>query len=277
MTISEKGVSDHYTTRDLGNRILGALRAEGKDLDALTVDDLAPVDEFHIRGRIATEELAEWAGIHAGDLLLDVGCGLGGTCRYLAKTVGCDVVGLDLTEEYCQVAEMLSARVGLAGRTSFRQGSALALPFAEGHFDLVWTEHVQMNISDKAGFYKEISRVLKSGGKLVFHDIFAGADKGILLPVPWASDISCNHLIVVEKLREVLSALGFDELRWEDKTGESVTFFRSVLERVRNRGWAPVGLHLLMGDNTETRFENLLKNLEEDRVRVVQAVMTRSN
>ena len=275
MTTLDVAVSKHYTTHDLGNQILAALKAAGKDLDALTADDLAPVDEFHIGGRTATEELAQLAEVQPGHLLLDVGCGLGGTSRYLAATVGCHVVGLDLTEEYCRVAEMLSARVGFADRTVFRQGSALDLPFDDGHFDVVWTEHVQMNVADKAGFYSEMARVLKPDGRLAFHDIFAGANDGVRFPVPWAADASISHLISVQELQGVLEGAGFARVRWEDRTDASVTFFRSVLERVRTEGWMPVGLHLLMGNDAVAKFENVLRNLEENRVRVVQAVMRR--
>ncbi len=248
MTTSQGKVSEHYTIADLGDRILAALQAAGKDLAALTVDDLASVDEFHIRGRTATEELAQWAEIQPGHALLDVGCGLGGTSRYLAATVGCRTVGLDLTEEYCRVAEMLSARVGLAERTVFQQGSALALPFADARFDVVWTEHVQMNIADKAGFYRELSRVLKPGGQLVFHDIFAGPAGRLHLPTPWAGDGSISHLIAVAELKPLLMDLGFAPVRWEDKRAASAAFFRAVLERLRTEGRPPVGLHLLMGD-----------------------------
>ncbi len=283
-------VSGHYTVPNLGARILAALERAGKNLRKLTPDDLAPVDEFHIRGRAATEELAQWVRIRPDHALLDVGCGLGGTSRYLAGSTGCSVVGVDLTEEYCRVAEMLSARVGLADRTVFRQGSALALPFEDDRFDIVWTEHVQMNIADKAGFYGELRRVLKPGGQLAFHDILAGSggasgsgtedgDRdggGIHLPVPWATEASINHLIRVGELRALLSRCGFEVVRWEDKTKVSISFLRSVQKRVREEGWMPVGLHLLMGDDAATRFANVLRNLEEDRVRVVQAVMRRT-
>lgn len=131
MTVPEKRVSEHYSIANLEDQILAALEAVGKDLEGLTVDDLAPVDEFHIRGRTSTEELAQWAEVQPFHKLLDVGCGLGGTSRFLAASVGCEVVGLDLTEEYCRIAEMLSARVGLSDRTVFRKGSALELPFAD--------------------------------------------------------------------------------------------------------------------------------------------------
>ena len=140
MTIDSEKVNEHYGISGLEERILAALKAAGKDLDALTVDDLAPVDAFHIRGRAATEELARWTEIQSGHRLLDVGCGLGGTSRFLADRTGCEVVGVDLTEDYCKIAAKLSARVGLAARTSFRQGSALELPFDDACFDLVWTE-----------------------------------------------------------------------------------------------------------------------------------------
>jgi ubiquinone/menaquinone biosynthesis C-methylase UbiE len=272
MNVPTLDVTKHYASGDLEMKILAALRKAGKDIDALTVDDLAPVDEFHIRGQAATEELASWAKVRSDHLLLDVGSGLGGTCRYLAHNCGCEVVGLDLTPEYCKVAGMLSERVGLAEQTSFQQGSALEIPFPEDHFDVVWTEHVQMNIQDKTGFYYEMRRVLKKQGHLAFHDIFAG--NGVLhFPVPWADDNSISHLISVSELRELLTKAGFESLRWEDRTEASITFFETTFERIRDNGRPAVGLHLLMGENANERFANMLRNLREGKVRVIQALM----
>lgn len=276
MISPHKKVSEHYTVDKLGERILSALEASGVNLETLTVDDLAPVDEFHIRGRMATQELAQWAQIQSGHSVLDVGCGLGGTSRYLAANFGCKVTGVDLTEEYCRVAEMLSSRVGLGERTAFRQGSALELPFEDAHFDIVWTEHVQMNIENKEGFYGELCRMLKPGGQLVFHDIFAGEQDGLHFPVPWASDESINHLISVGDLEALMVECGIERIRWEDKTVESIIFFRTVMGRVQSGGWMPVGLHLLMGEGAAVKFSNVLRNLEENRLRVAQAVMKRS-
>jgi len=273
MRTTHAEVTGHYTMGGLGDRILGALKAAGKDLDALTVDDLAPVDEFHIRGRAATEELAQWADVRPDHLLLDVGCGLGGTGRYMAANFGCRVVGLDVTEEYCRVAEMLSARIGMGDRTSFRQGSALTLLFAENHFDVVWTEHVQMNIADKARFYGQIARVLKPGGLFAFHDIFAGPEGGLHFPVPWASESGISHLIAVEGLEVVLADSGFELVRWEDKTEASTAFFKEALQRLPADDQGTIGLHMLMGTDARTKFANVLRNLEENRARVVQAVM----
>ncbi len=263
-----KNVEDHYTSSDLGDRILAALEASDADMDALTIDDLAPVDAFHIRGREATAELAGMARIDAEELVLDAGCGIGGTCRYLAATFGCQVIGVALTEEHCSVAEMPSDRVGLSHCTEFRQASVLELPFEDDHFDLVWTEHTQMNIADKAGLYGELFRVLKPGGNLAFHDIFAGPEGDLHFPVPWASDASISHLIPIEELRTVLGAAGFSQLVWEDKTGASAAFFEGVVSRAP----AGVGMHLIMRD-AKTKIPNILRNLKEGRVCVVQAVM----
>jgi SAM-dependent methyltransferase len=274
MTTTDKDISRHYTVADLESRILAALEAAGKDVDALTVDDLAPVDAFHLRGRAATEQLAAWADIRAGHLVLDVGSGVGGTCRYLAATTGCKVIGLDLVESYCRVAERLSARVGLAEHTTFRQGSALELPFTDGHFDVVWTEHVQMNIADKAGFYGELHRVIKPGGQLAFHDIFAGPTEGSLhYPVPWAGDASISYLIGESDLRDLLSRQGLEPVRWADTTEESAGFIQTLIDRLRNDRWPAVGMHLLMGDDAEVKFANMRRNLAEGRLQVVQALL----
>ncbi len=276
MKTPDSSIADHYTVADLGNQILDALRSSGKDPDALSVDDLAPVDEFHLRGRAATEELLGLLEIKPDHLLLDVGSGLGGTSRYLATTRNCSVVGVDLTEEFCRVASMLSARVGLAEKTTFRQGSALDLPFPDTHFDVAWTEHVQMNIGDKSGFYREIVRTLKPGGRLVFHDIFAGKEGDLHFPVPWAKEPSMSHLINIPDVEALLREVGLTPSHWQDNTTTSMAFIQSALERVKNQGWMPLGLHLLMGDTAAEKFQNVLRNLEEGRIKVIQAVMTKA-
>ena len=152
----DRRVAEHYARGDVRAAISAALQATGKDVGRLSLDDLAPIDEFHLRGRAATAELTGASGLTSGMRVLDVGSGIGGPSRYVAATYGCDVVGIDLTEEYCRVAALLADRVGLGERVEYRPGNALAMPFADGAFDAAYTQHVAMNIEDKARLYAEI-------------------------------------------------------------------------------------------------------------------------
>jgi MPBQ/MSBQ methyltransferase len=182
MKSAREHVDSHYGRGDILNSILRALREMGKDVAQLAPADLAPVDEFHIRGREATVELAGRASLKPGLRVLDVGCGLGGSVRYLASEHQCQVVGIDLTKEYVDVANALADLVGLKHMVEFRQGSALDMPFDDSSFDVVWTEHVQMNIANKRAFYAEIARVLAPRGRLLFHDIFQGDGARCIIP-----------------------------------------------------------------------------------------------
>lgn len=269
-------VEAHYTITDLEQAIASALKSLGKDMSALVPDDLAPVDEFHIRGRESTAELAALVEPAAGTEILDVGSGLGGTARFLADRYRCRVVGIDLTEAYCALARRLSAWVGLSERTEFRCADALRLPFAEGTFELAWTEHAQMNIADKRAFYGEIHRVLRPAGRLAFHDIFAGAAGEVHFPVPWASRPALSALAPVDDVRNLLASIGFAEIAWTDRTAHALAWFRAALDRIRAHGPPPLGIHLLMGEDSRAKLENMVRNLEEGRIVVAMALVQRT-
>tara|TARA_B100000686_G_C16740129_1_gene946068 strand:+ start:567 stop:1382 length:816 start_codon:yes stop_codon:yes gene_type:complete len=264
-------VALHYTRGDLAAKILTALAEDGKDLDKLTVNDLAPYDEFHIRGRKATVELARWANLTDSARVLDVGCGLGGPSRYLAATSGCEIIGLDLTHEYVETATMFAERLGLARQVSYRQGDALALPFDAGSFDVAWSQHAAMNIGDKRGLYGEIFRILRPGGKVALYDVCNGPGEDLLFPVPWASDPAISFLIPPIELRDILEATGFRIRYFHDATLEAVAARVAGDERKQ----PPSGVRLAMGDNWQTKVTNLRKNLEERRVVVVQVMAER--
>jgi ubiquinone/menaquinone biosynthesis C-methylase UbiE len=207
--------------------------------------------------------------------VLDVGSGLGGPSRCLAREFGCRVTGIDLTGEYCRVAAMLAKRVGLARLVSYGQGDALHLPFRDGAFDVVWSQHASMNIPDKAGLYGEMRRVLKAAGTLAIYDVLAGPRGPVLFPVPWARHPDTSFLVTPGELRQLLETSGFEILSWEDGTEAALAWFAAMRRKTPPEGVPPVGLHLLLGPDFPAMTANLRRNLEEGRVVLAQVVARR--
>ena len=271
-----RAVEAHYTRRSLGDTILSALREAGKDLEHLTPDDLAPVDEFHSGQRNATVRLAQLAGVAGVEDVLDVGCGIGGPSRFLAREFGCRVIGLDLTAEFVEVADMLARRTGLADKVSYRRGDALDLPFADASFDLVWSQNAAMNIADRDRLYAEMRRVLKPAGRLAIQDVAAGPGGEPYYPTPWAKDKSISFLFPPEVTREKLERAGFRVVAWHDPTRESLEQALARAKALETGSLPPLGLHILIGPNFPTVSKNMVRNLEEARIQLINAVLERT-
>ncbi|MFN8557966.1 MAG: methyltransferase domain-containing protein [Dehalococcoidia bacterium] len=270
-------IDAHYGRPGLYEAIVDALRAAGKDLDALTPADLAPVDQFHIRGTAPTLELARRVGLAPGVRVLDVGGGIGGPARILAAEFGCAVTVLDLTEEFCRAGERLTALLRLGDRVAFRHGNALAMPFPDGGFDVVWTQHSSMNVADKERLYAEIRRVLKPGGRLALYEVMAGPAAPPVFPVPWAREPSLSFLRPAEAVRTLLRDAGFGEVAWEDTSAAARQWFAEQAAAARAAGGLPLlGLHLLLGPSFADMGRNMRRGLEEGRITLVQAVLERA-
>jgi ubiquinone/menaquinone biosynthesis C-methylase UbiE len=273
-TDSQDGnVKGHYCRQGLSEAILEALSAAGKDIYQLKLEDLAPVDEFHIRGREATRELASLVKLNSNHKVLDVGSGVGGASRFLASEYGCQVIGLDLSDEYCRVAQEFANRLGLASHVTYRQGSALDMPFEDNSFNVVWTQHATMNIADKQKLYSEIVRVLRPNGYFAMYDVLAGPVSPLYYPVPWARDTSISFLTTPDKLRELLETTGLHILSWRDTSEIGRVWFKEVAAKMKQKGESPtLGFHILLGQDFRVMAQNQVLNLNENRIALIECV-----
>lgn len=264
-------VTAHYGRYGaLTQRILDEMLRVGYDLARLRANDLAPLDQFHQRGRQATRQLAECLAPGPGDLVLDVGCGIGGPARLLAEQRACRVLGIDLTEAYCETARALSGLVGLAARTSFVCADATALPLRTAIVDQAWSQHAAMNIADKPALYAEIARVLKPGGRFVLHDVVAGPVGEPYYPEPWAADPAQSFLIPPEAVIAAVTESGLRLLKALDEREATLEWFRGAPMNPPG-GEAPSRLAVL-GEELAGMVANLGRSLEERRLGILIAL-----
>jgi ubiquinone/menaquinone biosynthesis C-methylase UbiE len=260
---TEAKVAGHYTRGRLEDAILQAVAKAGKDPARLTAADLAPVDEFHVGGIEATKELAAQMDLSPGLRLLDVGCGIGGPARYFAAEHGCKVTGIDLTDEFVQVAKSLTRRIKLDHLAEFHHGSALALPFGPAAFDRAYMIHVGMNIADKAALCREVRRVLKPGGLFAIFDIMRAAGGPLRFPVPWALTEDTSFVEPVHAYRDALEAAGFRVTHQRGRRAFAVEFILQNMQRMAQHGPPALGVHLLMGQMAKPMLDNVLAMMEQ--------------
>ena len=233
-------VSGHYTHGDLVAAIRKGIESLGKQVGSVTVDDLAPVDEFHIGGRQASED-------------------------FLGQ--------LELTPEYVETGKTVCDWLGLDGRVSLHQGSALELPFADGSFDRAYMLHVGMNISDKARLCTEVGRVLKGGGVFGVYDVMQTGEGELTFPVPWATTASSSAVAPPAVYREALQKAGFTVTAERNRRDFALEFFDRLRARTAAAGGPPpLGLHILMGRNTPDKVQNMIANIAGGRIAPVEII-----
>jgi ubiquinone/menaquinone biosynthesis C-methylase UbiE len=273
MVPEENLVANHYTHGSLLDAIATGLEKLGRSPETTGVDDLAPVDEFHIGGRAATEQFLDQLGIVSGDHVLDVGCGLGGASRFSAQRYGCRVTGIDLTREYVETGAILNSWVGLGDRIHLEQANASAIPYPEATFDRAYMLHVGMNIADKRALASELHRVLKPGGTLGIYDVMRVGDGDLEFPVPWADSPEGSSVSRPDEYKQALDEVGFRAMMERDRAGFAQQFFAELQARAATAAGPPaLGLHILMGETAPTKFGNMVENISRGRVAPVELI-----
>lgn len=259
-------IAAHYSHGHLLDRLQAMLCADGADPAHPTIEALAPYDHFHGRGVEATADAAALMPARAGDHLLDVGSGLGGPARWIARHFDCRVTGIDLTPAFCAAARHLNTRLGCDERVRFEVADALTLPFPDASFDGAYSMNVSMNIADKAALYRELGRVLKPGGWLLLSEMARGAGPEPDYPMPYAATPDAAFLVTPEQTRAGLAAAGFDVLVLHDTRDKALDYgARSRAAVARGEPPPHRAVMLVHGDGAGAMMANSARALAEDR------------
>ncbi len=269
---TEAKIIKHWTHGSLAKAIMAALEKAGVDAASPSVSDLEPMDHLHGGGAEATRGLLARLSPRPGQHILDIGSGIGGPARFLASEYGSRVTGIDLTQEFCDVAVMLTEKTGLDDRVSFRQASALDLPFDDACFDGAYSQNVSMNISDKAAFYGEAWRILKPGELFVAAEVAEGPEGPPFFPVPWALTPENSHLSKLDEISDLLAAAGFRDIEIIDQTAAMMDFHQRTRARIDAEGEPVLSPKVLIGKDADERLKNSVRSVEEKRVIPLEVV-----
>jgi arsenite methyltransferase len=220
----------------------------------------------HIGGLAATDKLVQLCHISPNSTILDVGCGVGQTPCYLAKQVGCRVVGVDILPMMVQRAQERAQREDVEQRVEFRVADAQELPFETGRFDAVITESVTVFPEDKQRAVNEYVRVTRPGG-------YVGLNETTWLKVPpppeivaWAEqDIGASikpqtaqnwiGLLETAGLTEIVSHL--DPIDAKDET-------KGILQRYGWRGMLGILSRTLALYTKSPDYRQFVKRVQQD-------------
>ena len=274
MTTIKSAINADNAVGNIGDRIVEALERAGISPRDWTPEILGPADQIHGGGFAQTRLHAELTYITPGMHLLDIGCGIGGPARYFAQAFGCRVTGIDLTEEYIDVARMLTEKVGLGHRVSFDRGDATALPYDDAAFDMAWALNVTMNIQDRASFYAGVRRVLKPGGTFCISELGRGPGGEPYYPLPWARDPSYSFLLPPDEMRALLEAAGFRVVEWVDEAARRAATAGEPTPSSPTPE-TPLTIEITRGPDYPVRRANSARSAKEGRLTNVMLVAER--
>ncbi len=274
----DKAISEPYTHGKLLRAIEASITKLGKTVDSVTIEDLAPVDEFHIGGRRATENLLDQLSFSEQDHILDVGCGLGGASRFVAYKYNSHVTGIDLTQEYIDVGKVLCAWVGLDKQITLHQGSALSMPFENETFDGALMLHVGMNIDDKVKLFTEVYRLLRPGACFAVYDVMEINDGELIYPVPWATEKSTSKMATLDQYKQALNYVGFKISIENNRRDFALNLFKRMRKKTETKGSQPsLGLKTLMQKSAAVQVKNMIDSIAADLIAPVEIITQKSS
>ena len=246
----------------------------GADLAALTQQQRDSLDQFHAGGPEAVDRLLPGLHLAAGMTVLDVGSGLGGPARQVARSTGAAVVGVDITPAYVDAALELTRAAGLAEQVGFFCGDLAA--FDRAGFDAAYTMHVQMNVADKKAFFAGIAQRLRPGAHFATFEVCLGGEAQPAPPLPWSLDGTDSFLVTADELRDTIRSSGFELLEWVDETAWVGQWFEDLGQRlVAGGAQTRATLPALLADGP-TRMLNYAVAVSEGTVTVHRGLFVRA-
>ncbi|ORY67505.1 sterol 24-C-methyltransferase [Pseudomassariella vexata] len=166
--------------------------------------------------------LAHQIGIKEGMKVLDVGCGVGGPAREIAKFTGCHVTGLNNNDYQIERATLYAKKEGLSKQLAFVKGDFMQMDFPDNSFDAVYAIEATVHAPKLSGVYSEIFRVLKPGGIFGVYEWLMTDEydndnlhhREIRLGIELGDGIS--NMVRVSEGLEAMKIAGFEMLHHED-------------------------------------------------------------
>ncbi|HUY88344.1 MAG TPA: class I SAM-dependent methyltransferase [Pirellulales bacterium] len=210
-----------------------------------------------------TETLAAAAGIQGGERVLDIGCGMGGSSIFLAKSRGCTVQGVTLSPFQRAWASCSATWQRVSRRTNFRCADAEHTDFESKSFDVVWSIECTEHLFDKPKFFERAAQWLRPGGRVAICAWLAGqhlaTEEQRQLVYDVCEGFFCPSLGTAENYQRWMQDAGVVVERSEIWTERVMRTWEICINRVRRTGVGLLGR--LAGRDSEMflrRFETIL-------------------
>jgi glycine/sarcosine/dimethylglycine N-methyltransferase len=222
---------DYYNSADADN--FYAIIWGGEDIHIGFYE--SETEDIATASRRTVEHMAAGARITPETRVLDVGAGFGGAARHLAKTFGCKVTCLNLSEVENARNRELNREQGLDKLIDVVDGSFEDLPFEDNSYDLVWSQDAFLHSGDRTRVLEEVVRVLRSGGDLIFTDPMAadGCPQSKLAPI--LARLQLESMATPDFYRRNLLRLGVMSVEFADETPQLAQHYQRVLEETQRR------------------------------------------